>query len=219
MISDVMVFTPVYRLEPETVQAIMALEWDGPLTLVLQRDNPHQAETARKTGVLNHLHQYQRGRETFLSGGYDAMLVIESDIIPPPDTLQRLAALEADLAYGCYVFRNTPVVNVFEAYPRPSMNTGESLSCHPGKWDRAREQGVVNCSGGGLGCVLIKRHVIEQTPFRIFNADISPVHCDSYFTSDCWQAGYDMQADTAVLCGHKREDGVILRPEGLTDDI
>lgn len=28
-IRDVMIFTPVYRLEPETVDAVLALQWDG----------------------------------------------------------------------------------------------------------------------------------------------------------------------------------------------
>ena len=213
--NNVMVFTPVYRLETETIAALMALEFDGALTFHLQRDNPHAADTPRKTGVINHLHQYQRGRDVFLRGDYDAMLVIESDIIPPPDTLTRLIALDADLAYGCYLFRVTPVVNIFQAYPRPSRNPGESLSVRPGLWKKALQGGIVDCSGAGLGCVLIKRHVIEAVPFRIFDANISPVHCDSYFTADVWaKTEFTMRADTAVQCGHIREDGTVLWPTG-----
>ncbi len=103
---DVMVFCPVYRLEPETVQALCALRWDDPLTVVWQRDNPAQTGDERADGWANHLHQYQRGYETFMAGRFDAMLVIESDIIPPEDTLERLAALPCDVAYGAYVFRH-----------------------------------------------------------------------------------------------------------------
>jgi len=214
MTHDVMVFTPVYRLEPETVQALFALEWDGPLTWVLQRDNP-QPGTDRATGVRNHLHQYQRGRETFLAGRYDAMLVIESDIIPPPDTLKRLAALECDVAYGCYMFRNSPVVNVFERYyaytsGKKAVNVGESLTVR-GLWPWALQMGQVECSGAGLGCVLIRRHVLEKIDFRILH-NTRGVHCDSWFTNDVYDGGYRMRADTRVLCGHKREDGVILWP-------
>lgn len=208
---DVMVFTPVYRLEPETVKALLALEWDGPLTLVLQRDNPHVGDD-KATGVKNHLHQYQRGRETFLRGDYDAMLVIESDIIPPPDTLKRLAALDADIAYGVYVFRSErPVVNVFRAYSRPSRNPGSSLSVVDQMWPQALKRGVVPCSGGGLGCILIKRHVLEVTPFRMHEYG---AYCDSAFTEDVWRAEYDMRADTGVICGHKDTDGRVLWPEG-----
>ena len=214
MTLDVMVFTPVYRLEPETVEAVLALEWDGPLTHVFQRDNPEPVMD-RVAGVRNHLHQYQRGRETFLAGRYDAMLTIESDIIPPPDALLRLAALDADVAYGCYVFRKSPVVNIFERYyadlpGKVAANIGESLTVR-GKWQWALEKGVIPCSGAGLGCTLIKRHVLEAVEFRTTRTP-SAVHCDSWFTNDVYDRGYSMMADTRVLCGHKTEEGEILWP-------
>lgn len=210
-----MVFTPVYRLEPETVAAVLALEWDGPLTHVFQRDNPTplpaspQKGEARAVGVANHLHQYRRGRVLFLESRCDAMLVIESDIIPPPDALLRLAALDVDLAYGAYLFRVSPVVNVFERYQEGALNVGESLTVRH-RWPWARQQGVVDCSGAGLGCVLIKRHVLEAVDFRV--SPLGKAHCDSFFTEDVYRAGYSMKADTRVLCGHKCEDGEVLWP-------
>ena len=119
-IKDVLIFTPVYRLEPETVEAVFALDWDGPLSWLFQRDNPHDSSKPK----TNQLHQYQRGREAFLKGGYDAMLVIESDIIPPKDALKRLAALQADCGYGVYQFRRSRIINIFELYP-----TAEVTEC------------------------------------------------------------------------------------------
>lgn len=212
MIKDVLVFTPVYRLEPETVDAIFALEWDGPISFLFQRDNPHPG-TGRETGVRNHLHQYRRGREAFLQGRYDAMLTIESDIIPPPDTLKRLAALDADVAYGAYVFRNSPVLNLFHVYAMPpaqrARNVGKSLSI-TGGWPP--KQDVIDVSGAGLGCTLIKRHVLEAIDFRTLQTLSPGAHCDSWFTADVWKRGYTMKADTRVVCGHKREDGEVLWP-------
>lgn len=207
-----MVFCPVYRLEPETVMAIMGLEWPGPLTLHLQRDNPHQGG-GRPTGIKNHLHQYQRGRDHFLRGDYDAMLVIESDVIPPPDALQRLAALEVDLAYGVYLFRVSKVVNVMERYkpwPVPVRNMGESLTVR-GLFEQARAQGVIDCSGAGFGCVLIRRHVLADLPFDYDPADLSSFF-DWQWAQDAHRAGYHMRADMAVLCGHKKENGEVLWP-------
>ena len=209
--NDILVFTPVYRLEPETIVGIFALEGAGPISVLFQRDNPSG------NGRLDHLHQYQRGRELFLSGSFSHMLVIESDIIPPPDTLVRLLEMDVDLAYGCYVFRASPVVNVFEKYyaDRPkkkAQNIGQSLSVR-GLWPAACEAGIVECSGGGLGCVLIKRQVLAAIDFRIDEAekDRGP-YADSYFTRDVYAAGFTMQANTFVLCGHKDEDGEILEP-------
>lgn len=153
-IRDVLVFTPVYRLESETVESVLALEWDHAITWVFQRDNPvrivgdlNKSGEVRKAGINNHLHQYRRGRETFLQGRYDAMLVVESDMIVPRDALIRLAAVmdgrdsagedqpglrskewslagqvgharpPVDVAYGVYRFRKSDVINVFELYP------------------------------------------------------------------------------------------------------
>lgn len=200
----IFVFTPVYRLEPETVAALFALEWDGPITWHLQRDNPYGDD-----GRKNILHQYQKGREAFLAGDYDAMLVVESDVIPPPDALKKLVALNVDVAYGVYVFRgDPPIINIFERYPQPARNTGESLTIHPGKLKKAVKAGKVACSGGGLGCTLIKRHALERFEFRMERT----AHCDTYFTRDVYQAGLSMVAEMSVICGHKHEDGRIKYP-------
>lgn len=201
---NVFVFTPVYRLEPETVQALLALENDGPLALYLQRDNPHA------DGRENITHQYQQGRRAFLAGEYDAMLVIESDIIPPADTIQRLAALKADVSYGHYVFRTTPITNVYERYPGTPRNEGESLSIHPKKYKAALKRGKVDCSGAGLGVALIMRRVLERFDFRTVAGDGG--HCDTWFNRDVLRAGLLQRADMQLMCGHKRENGTILWP-------
>jgi hypothetical protein len=202
---DVLIFTPVLRLEAETVRALMRLEWEGPLSLLLQQDNPSGNR------VQDHLHQYQRGREAFLNGSYEAMLVVESDIVPPPDALQRLAALDCDIAYGCTVFRakgSTHVVNILERYPGHARNTGESLTVR-GLWQEALRRGAIECSGSGLACVLIQRRVLEAIEFRSEEG----MYCDVAWTEDVYRAGFSMKADARVLCGHVDAEGAVLWPE------
>lgn len=207
---DILVFTPVYRLEPETVQGIFAMQWDGALSILLQRDNP--VTDGAERGYQNHLHQYQRGRELFLQGRYDAMLVIESDIIPPADTLQKLTAPKADIVYGAYVFRGSESVNILERYyagtQRKARNMGEPLNLR-GLWAAALKAGVVECSGCGLGCVLISRKVLEETPFE---ASPEGGFFDMYWTQRVYEKGYRMLADVRVQCGHKHTTGEIFRP-------
>ncbi len=198
---DILIFTPMLRLEPETVWALMTLRWDGPLSLLIQKDNPSG------DGVLDQLHQYQRGREAFLRGPYEGMLVIESDIVPPADVLQGLAALDCDVAYGAYRLRvpGAPVVNIFERYAGEARNPGESLLVR-GLWAQACAQGVVECSAGGLGCVLIRRRVLEAIDFR------SEDHawCDTFWARDVLRAGFSMKADTRIRCEHIDVDGTVL---------
>lgn len=211
---DVMVFTPVYRLDPQTVQAIMALEHDGPVTLLMQRDNPQHTDDARADGWANHLHQYQRGRELFLASRCDAMLVIESDMIPPADALTRLAALPADVSYGCYVFRqgSGSVVNILERYypwPQQARNMGESLTVR-GLWGAALAAGVIDCSGSGLGCTLIRRPVLEAAPFEAKRDGAG--FFDWQWTQTVYAQGWRMMADCNLHCGHVDEDGRVLWP-------
>lgn len=208
-IRDVLVFTPVYRLEPETVQAALGQEWDGAISHLFQRDNPGT------DGRRNHLHQYRRGRETFLAGKWDAMLVIESDIIPPPNALKELAAIGADCTYGVYRFRVTNVINIYEKYPGQPRNIGESLSVRPHIYRRAVMQQVYPCSGAGLGCVLIRRRVLEKIDFRLEEAG----HCDTFFNRDVLQAGFSQLAAMRVICGHKEEGGTVLWPEYRGKDL
>ena len=66
------------------------------------------------------------------------------------------------------------------------------------------------CSGGGLGCTLIRRDVVEAIPFRHGGR----AHCDTYFNDDVWYAGYTEQwTNFQMWCGHKAPDGEILRPK------
>jgi hypothetical protein len=213
MINDVLVFTPIWRLEPETIDAIHSLEWGGVISYLLQRDNPHPEQRDKlKRKVLNHFHQYQRGREIFLSGSYDAMLVIESDIIPPPDALEKLAQMDVDVAYGVYRFRLSNVINIFEMYPGKPRNVGESISIRPGRLEAAIKERFFECTGAGFGCVLIKRQVLEQIPFRI-EWPKNGGCCDTPFIKDVFKMGFKQVADMSIICGHKDEDGQILWPE------
>ena len=215
MVKDVLVFTPVLRLEPETLEAIFSLEWDGPIGYLFQRDNPipEQRDTMKRS-VMNHLHQYQKARRLFLASEHDALMIVESDIIPPKDALQKLAALDADCAYGVYRFHASNVINVFERYHNnpPARNVGESLSVHPRRLKAAVRQGIYECSGSGFGCLLVTKDVLNQVPFRT-EWPKNGAHCDTWWTNDVYKQGFTQVADMSVICGHKNKDGVILWPE------
>jgi hypothetical protein len=216
---DVMVFCPVYRLEPQTVQALLALEpGEAAVTLVLQRDNPRRTDDARADGFHNHQHQYERGRELFLAGRYDAMLVVESDMIPPPDTLARLTALPCDVAFGCYAFRqgdhHVNIVERRDRWPAQVRSMGGVLTATEGLWQAAMAQGVIDCSGSGLGCTLIRRHVLEAAPF---GGDPHGGFFDFGWTQTVATQGWRMMADCNLHCGHVDEDGTVLWPEVACD--
>jgi hypothetical protein len=215
MMDDVLVFCPIYRLEAETVRALVSLEWEGAISLLLQRDNPYRLADGSNDGKRNHLHQYQRAQEVFLKGSYEAMLIIESDIIPPADTLARLVEAEADLAYGTYLFRQSGTVNLTERYykwPAQARNIGESLTIR-GLWRAAKQQGIVEVSGSGLGCLLIRRRVLEETPFDYYDdATMNVNYFDWPWTVEVYRRGYQMKGNAMVWCGHVEENGRVIWP-------
>lgn len=203
----VLLFCPTRRLEPETITAIFAQRGEG-LHFLFTRDNPE------RTGKENVLRNYRAGRKAFLAGDYEAMFVVESDIIPPPDALQKLLAVDADVAKGLYCYRHGhPVWNAARYVPGATV-PDQSLSLYP----ELREQAwgkVVRISGGGLGCALIHRHVLEALDFRPHEGG----YTDWAFDCDLLRRGFVVKCDTTVRCGHKRPDGLILWPtaDGWTE--
>ncbi len=198
----VLVFCPTYRLEQETVDAIFRLRAIGPLDIMFTRDNP------TGDGILDVLHNYRKGRSAFLAGDYDAMLTIESDMIPPADALERLAALDVEVAMGLYMFRHDrPQLNARKLEKRNRI--GWPLHLFPDELESAWDTGTVEVSGAGLGCTLIQRHVLQAVAFR--HAPYG--HCDWHFATDCLATGIKQVVDFGTLCGHKRPDGAILWPD------
>lgn len=140
--------------------------------------------------------KYQLGRQLFLNGDYDAMLTIEYDNIVPADTINRLDEVNADVAYGLYCSRNNPRWLAFE---RIWDTSGITFSSTP-----ELAQSVWNTIhatvGVGLGCTLIRRHVLESIEFR--RAKNHPCACDWFLSLDCIAAGYTQAHHFGLHVGH-----------------
>lgn len=209
----VLLFCPTARLEPETVDSIMRLDPAGnQLDVIFTRHNP----THRKS--VNILLNYRRGREMALAGGYDALFAVESDMIIPPDALAKLCDVEADIACGLYVHRHYSTAR--HPFWNPQIWREETtepegwLNWYPDKRDAAWGQRV-RISGGGLGCALIHRRVLEALDFRLvfFPNHALVSDCDTWLYHDAIKAGFTAYCDLSVICGHKQPNGAILWPD------
>src|SRR5512139_2513988 len=120
----VLMFTPTARLEPEALQALMQQTYSGPLDRMLTRDNP-ETEQVNQNIVYN----YRKAQRVCLAEGYDALFTVESDVIIPPEALEKLIAVECDIAYGVYAFRRGGrVLNITHPH------TYQSYSAHRSEW-------------------------------------------------------------------------------------
>lgn len=132
-----------------------------------------------------------------LDGGYDALFLVENDMILPEDALEQLAALDTDVAYGLYVSRHG--YNRWLCYTFINEMGGDSLSVN---MDRAKSLWgtAFDSSGVGMGCTLIHRRVLEKQAFRYDPTET--VADDWLFSLDCIENGFRQTHDLGVVCGH-----------------
>ncbi len=196
----VLLFCPTVKLSRATFEAIHGLRYDGTLDRLFTFDNPYGDGDAR-----NVLHNYQKAERIVKAEGYDYLFTVEDDILPPYDALEKLMALDADIAYGVYCFRKgKPTLNI----SRPD-DTGQSYSLptNIGKWHDLFGQ-VIPCGGLGLGCTLIKRSVLNVLQFH----SLSGYDGDTQMALDAQRLGLRQMCDTTVLCGHRHANSTILWP-------
>lgn len=194
----VLLVCPTYRLEPETIDRIHSQKWAGAIDFYFTRDNPF------KEGYLNIELNMNKARDVFLNGNYDAMFVVESDMLPPYDALERLANVDADIAGGLYVMRQwAGATNAMVYDPSSPLN----LSATP--LHQFKDVDLLRTNGVSCGCVLIRREVLKEISFH---AEL-PLPPDSPFMRDCNSAGFVTVCDATVICGHKTENGQVLYPE------
>ena len=184
-----------------SVESILSLRWE----------DGHQIDTVFLTDGddegrwENLLRKLNQAREMALDGGYDALLTVESDIIVPPDALEKMASVNTDVVYGLFVLRFPPYHWNVATKMRPRGEI-HLLSADP---VAAREAWgkVIPCEGHGQGICLIRRDVLEEIEFR--NPQPALRAQDWYFSFDCQRLGFAQMAHLGVVCGHIHGDGIL----------
>ena len=148
-------------------------------------------------------------RGYFLEKGYTHLFSLEQDIIAPKQTLTKLLSHNKDIISGLYYLGDTPCVMV-----------GKSVLVTPGrerefrfektyfKYDfidkkKLETDKLLEVYCAGLGCMLIKRKILEKIRFRLWsNECYRQVHNDMPFSQDCRSRGFKIFLDPNVKCGH-----------------
>lgn len=184
---------------PRAIESILSLRHSGQLDHYMPSggdDNPEQSITRK----------YQDARMLCLDGGYDALLLAESDMVLQPDTLERLTAVKADIAYGLYCVRHGS--HEWTAMLELQTHKTVSISTQP---EQARQSWgkVIEVAGVGHGCTLIHRRVLECFDFR----SRPGFYPDWLFAIDAQYHGFKQCCDTGVICGHMTRENTILWPD------
>lgn len=183
-----------------TMRAIIELDPRGyeRADTVFLRTQPDPAIDSRDAITA----QYNEARRLVLDNGYDSLLTVECDMLPPPNAIRRLRNCNADIAYGLYVLRRPPwewnaysVMEGMAAWPLSKVEDRAGI-----EWGE-----VVDVDGIGLGCTLIQRRALEVMRFRadgLLHSDGNRSYCDWYASEDWRAAGFTQRCDTSVVCGH-----------------
>lgn len=147
-----------------------------------------------------------RMAEQAIKGGYDYIMMVDDDVVLPPDALENLLEHEVDVCLGFYAHQGC-----FD---------GKTCLCKPGRRNydlqyyaselrEMRESGIytLEVKGGGMGCALIRTSVFDRIAYPYFKwVDYDDRHGtlseDLYFCEECAKAGITIYADTRVACGH-----------------
>lgn len=139
-----------------------------------------------------------------LAGGFDWMFFLDSDVIPPRDTVLRLIAHNKPIISGMYCRRSPP--------------HGVPVMIRHGQWvTNFRPGEIVEVDLVGAGCLLIHRTVLESLPhsrpgkpwfdWRVDLMGIDPEGCalseDFVFCKNVREKlGIPILVDTSIRCRH-----------------
>lgn len=185
------------KIYARSLTSIFAMQWSEPCEIIMGRNDMKQYP-GHSEGYLDLVEKHNRARIMALDGGYDALLFVESDMILPPLTLERLTRIDADVVYGLYVSRHGTHKWLAFDHITADPYYGASLSDDPTLAIEAWGQ-AVETQGVGMGCTLIKRRVLEQIEFRCPDTKVAD---DWFFAIDAKEHGFKQVTDCGTVCGH-----------------
>lgn len=132
-------------------------------------------------------------------GGYDYVLMVDSDTIVPPDALELMLDPPADIVLGVYPRKNTKD-------GKTTIIKSDTPAYHVSYHYNELPEGRTIVKGGGFGCALVKSNVFTRMDDPWFqyvtNADGSTLSEDYYFCQNAAVYGMEVWMDPRVRCGH-----------------
>ena len=134
----------------------------------------------------------------------DYLLFLDDDVVPPPDSLSRLIACNADMAAGDVIIRGYPFNHMCFKWNK-DKSAMAALTHYP------KNSTVLDVDAVGFSLCLIKRQLIEKVPPPYFITGLNHTE-DVYFCLKAREAVPDctIVVDTQLTCGH------ILWPEVIS---
>tara|TARA_Y100000114_G_scaffold156344_1_gene183216 strand:+ start:3099 stop:3854 length:756 start_codon:yes stop_codon:yes gene_type:complete len=155
--------------------------------------------------LLFHINDsHNQCRDFLLKNNYDYMFHLETDLFPPIDVIERLMFHDRDVISGTYdIFHGEErklMIQEDEEYDK-SIRSYRKISYAEERESLFYNGKINKVYHAGIGCVLIKKHVIEKIPFRI--VDNTMFHSDTWFSTDLSNLDIPYFVDSTIMCKHK----------------
>lgn len=141
-------------------------------------------------------------RKKALDENYDYLMFVESDLIPPPETIARLVNHQLKVVGATYFIGHEIKVPCifFTEYKKDSGVTGTTL-IKSDQVNRFLGHGLQKVHGMGLGCTLIRRDVFSRYAYWT-DERFNHKHSDVYFYMDLWNDNVPVIADSDFIIAH-----------------
>lgn len=186
----ILVAVPTFEsIEPETFKSIYGLR--RPEGCEVMFDYVRGYDCARARNLI---------ASECLEHGFDAVLMVDSDVVVPPDALELLCEGDCPVVLGTYPRRGEPEGSeVFLPTNRGFVDVNRVMYAD-------MPSGRFEAKGGGLGCALVRSEAFRRLGrpwFRYVEyGDGSVLSEDNYFCDRATSAGLRVEADGRVRCGH-----------------
>lgn len=150
---------------------------------------------------------------------WDRLVIIEHDMIPPLDGLQRIAGYsefdESPDIVGSIYFRHEPPHNGYVYVPVPGETNGVGVLSSKDIRRMVENPGLYDAAACGFGFTSIHRRVFENwdPAIPMFKFEEPWGSEDLWFCAMALKQGFKVHIDSANVCGH-----LTLQPVTYTDN-
>jgi hypothetical protein len=174
--------------------------------------SPHLETTHQRLTVA-----YNKLRSAFIWGNYDRLMIIEQDVIAPKWALNELLEHDVPIVSGVYYLGKgenlKPCVMKGEVIDIPVeerhkyMNEPRVFKYDFMDQEELKGKELIKVFACGLGCVLIKKEVLETLCFRVSKSIDGRFagHNDMYFYMDLLRRKIPVYVDPNIVCEHHND--------------
>ena len=149
-----------------------------------------------------------------IAGGYDYLMMVDSDMILPPDALSHLREDDVNVAFGWYVRGQSDEGLTNAVKPGTQGFNGGYYAREIALMAKDHAEGrsttpLLEVKGNGMGCALIRVDLfgrMKRPWFKFIEHNGGPgLGEDYYFCQRCSEIGVRLYVDVRVGCGHIHE--------------